>query len=69
MIEYIPAETLAQNAKTEYQFLQSKMEQGPLSPKDRMAILQQEMPVQEPKKRASLMSEVAIGYTAEQAIL
>jgi glutamate synthase (NADPH/NADH) small chain len=35
--------------------------------KEKMAIPPQEMPVQPPKKRAHLMSEVALGYSEEQA--
>ena len=42
---------------------------GELTNKDRMAIPQQEMPVGEPKVRARQMSEVALGYTKEQAIV
>ncbi|MBQ2125354.1 MAG: NAD(P)-binding protein, partial [Spirochaetales bacterium] len=38
-----------------------------LTPKDRMAIEQQEMPTGEPLERARKMDEVALGYTAEQA--
>lgn len=39
----------------------------PLTPKDRMAIDQQPMPVQEPDVRRRNMQEVAIGYTETQA--
>lgn len=42
---------------------------GKLTPKDRMAIPQQEMPTGEPKVRARQMTEVALGYTKEQAIV
>ncbi|HNQ97755.1 MAG TPA: NAD(P)-binding protein, partial [Treponemataceae bacterium] len=38
-----------------------------LSPKDRMAIPPQEMPAGEPSERARQMSEVALGYSEEQA--
>jgi glutamate synthase (NADPH/NADH) small chain len=38
-----------------------------LSPKERMAIPAQEMPVQDPMARCRNMSEVALGYSAEQA--
>lgn len=38
-----------------------------LSPKDRMAIPPQEMPAGEPSVRARQMSEVALGYSEEQA--
>ena len=37
--------------------------------KERMAIPQQEMPSREPKARAKQMDEVALGYTATQAIV
>ena len=38
-----------------------------LSPKEKMAIPQQDMPEQDPLVRAHNMNEVAIGYTAEMA--
>lgn len=41
----------------------------PLTPKDRMALPAQEMATGEPKVRAREMSEVALGYTEEQARL
>ena len=63
MSEYISFENLAASAKTEYEKLQATLANGPLSPKDRMAIPQQEMPTGEPKERARLMTEVALGYT------
>ncbi len=68
-MSFISPEQLASAAKTEYENLQAKIAAAPLSPKDRMAIPQQEMPVREPLERARLMSEVAVGYTAEQAIV
>ncbi len=39
----------------------------PLKPKDRMAIPAQPMPTQPPAERVKNMSEVALGYTPEQA--
>lgn len=54
------------NVKELLDELNSKSE---LTNKDRMAIPQMEMPVGEPKERAKLMTEVALGYTAEQAIV
>ncbi len=42
---------------------------GPLKASDRMAIPAQEMPCQPPEVRRGNMSEVALGYTAEQARL
>ncbi len=52
-----------------YNDISAKVAAGTLTPKERMAIPQQEMPVADPKERARLMSEVALGYTAEQAIV
>ena len=70
MSEYISASKLQEIATKEYEALQAKLASGvALSPKDRMAIPQQEMPVGEPSERARLMSEVALGYTKEQAIV
>ena len=40
-----------------------------LSAKDRAAIPQQDMPVREPHERARVMDEVALGYTADQAVV
>ena len=40
-----------------------------LTPKERLAIPPQEMPSQDPAKRKTNMSEVALGYTQEQAQL
>ena len=65
MSEYIDFKTLDESAKAEYAKIQGKT----LSPKDRMAIPQQVMPTGEPKARARQMSEVALGYTKEQAIV
>jgi len=56
-------EDIANAAKQAWAALQTK----PLKMKDRAAIPVQEMPVLEPKKRARLMDEVAVGYTEEQA--
>lgn len=65
MSEYIDFKTLDEAAKAEYAKIQGKT----LSPKDRMAIPQQVMPTSEPKARARQMTEVALGYTKEQAIV
>ena len=65
MSEDIDFKTLDESAKAEYAKIQGKT----LSPKDRMAIPQQIMPTGEPKERARLMTEVALGYTKEQAIV
>ena len=69
MAEYISKEQLAEAAEKEYKALQEKLAARALTPKDRMAIPQQEMPVAEPTARARLMSEVALGYTKEQAVV
>ncbi len=65
MSEYIDFKTLDESAKAEYAKISGKA----LSPKDRMAIPQQIMPTGEPKARAREMTEVALGYTKEQAIV
>ncbi len=65
MEQFICKEDLAKAACEEL----AKIEGKTLSPKDRMAIPQQEMPVQEPKARARVMTEVALGYTKEQAVV
>ncbi|MCF0242142.1 MAG: dihydropyrimidine dehydrogenase, partial [Treponema sp.] len=48
---------------------QKKFEGKELTNKDRMAIPQMDMPSGEPKVRARQMTEVALGYTAEQAVV
>src|SRR5574344_554330 len=69
MEEHISADKLAEEGKKEYKKLQDMMKKGPLSVADRMAIPQQIMPTGEPKVRAREMSEVALGYTEEQAVV
>lgn len=69
MSGYTPLESLELSAKEEYSKIESKVADGSITVKDRMAIPQQEMPVGEPKVRARQMSEVALGYTKEQAIV
>ena len=69
MAEYVSFEKLSAEGKAEYEKLQQKMAAAPLTPKDRMAIPQQEMPTGEPLVRAREMKEVALGYTVEQAVL
>jgi glutamate synthase (NADPH/NADH) small chain len=49
--------------------LERKEADGKISPKDRMAIPPQEMPAQDPAARSKNMSEVALGYSGEQARL
>ena len=69
MSEYITGEQLAAKAEKDLEEIQQKIKISPLTNKDRMAIPQQEMPVREPLSRAREMKEVAMGYTAEQAIV
>ena len=69
MAEYVSFEKLSAEGKAEYEKLQQIMAAAPLTPKDRMAIPQQEMPTGEPLVRAREMKEVALGYTVEQAVV
>ncbi|NLM01062.1 MAG: NADPH-dependent glutamate synthase [Treponema sp.] len=68
-MEFISAEKLQQKAVEEYNKIKDKIVNDILTIKERMAIEQQEMPAQDPKIRAKNMSEVATGYTKEQAIV
>ncbi|CEM61919.1 NADPH-dependent glutamate synthase [Treponema phagedenis] len=61
--EHVSAEILASEAKKYWQELKDKE----LKMKDRAQIPVQEMPTLDPKERATLMDEVAMGYTVEQA--
>jgi glutamate synthase (NADPH/NADH) small chain len=61
------AEEFANLAKSELAVINSRTE--PLKPKDRIAIRAQEMPTQDPNVRRTNMSEVALGYSVEQARL
>ena len=67
--QYISAKELENKAAKEYEELRTKISSGSFSPKDRMTIPQQNMPTAEPAKRAREMSEVALGYTKEMAVL
>ena len=69
MSVYKDASILQAEAKKEYKVLKEKLDHAPLTPKDRTAIPLQEMPCGEPKKRSREMSEVALGYTKEQAVV
>lgn len=68
-MSYVTPQKLSEIAVAELAAVNKKLDQGPLTTKDRMAIPQQDMPVREPLERARLMDEVAIGYTKEQAIV
>lgn len=69
MSDYISAEKLKEIGLEEYKKIEEKLASGSLTNKDRMAIPQQEMPSGEPLVRARQMTEVALGYTKEQAIV
>ena len=56
---------ISKDAKTALDAILARTE--PLKPKDRMAIPAQPMGTQRPKARVKNMSEVSLGYTAEQA--
>lgn len=68
-MSFVTPQELSKIAIAELEAVNKKLEAGPLSTKDRMAIPQQDMPVLDPLERARLMDEVAIGYTKEQAIV
>ena len=57
------------NVTEEYNKIQEKIKNGGLTAKDRSAIPQMEMPAREPKARARMMDEVALGFSAEQAVV
>ncbi|MBQ0002255.1 MAG: NADPH-dependent glutamate synthase [Treponema sp.] len=69
MSEFISKDQLVAQAKEEYKKIESKIKDGSLAPKDRMAIPQMVMPAQEPQTRARLMTEVCTGYTEEMAVV
>lgn len=69
MSAYIDFKMLEKKAHEQYEALSEKLKAGPLNARDRNSIEQQEMPCGEPKVRARQMSEVALGYTREQAIV
>ncbi len=69
MAEHIPAQQLAEAGAAEYKKIEEKIKTASLANKDRMAIPLQVMPTGEPKVRAREMSEVALGYTMEQAVV
>ena len=67
MAEHISAQVLEKSALEEYNKIKDKLDS--LGNKDRMAIPLQIMPTGEPNVRARQMSEVALGYTKEQAMV
>ena len=61
---------MAINVTEEYKKIKDLIKaNGKLLPKDRNAIPQMEMPTRDPKKRAREMDEVALGFSAEQAVV
>lgn len=61
---------MAINVEQEYNKIQDLIKaNGKLSPKERNAIPQMEMPTRNAKERARQMDEVALGYTKEQAMV
>ncbi|MBR5965401.1 MAG: NADPH-dependent glutamate synthase [Treponema sp.] len=67
MAEHISVEALTKIGLEEYNKIKDKLDS--LTVKDRMGIPLQTMPTGEPLVRARQMSEVALGYTKEQAIV
>ena len=67
MAEHISKEALTQTGLDEWNKIKDKLDS--LGNKDRMAIPLQIMPTGEPLVRARQMSEVALGYTKEQAMV
>ena len=67
MAEHISVDALQKNALEEYNKIKDKLDS--LANKDRMAIPLQDMPTGEPLVRARQMSEVALGYSKEQAVV
>lgn len=65
-MNHASAHEIIQKGKELYQELLKK---GALTPKDRLAIPQQDMPSQSPQERVKNMNEVALGYSEEQAIV
>ncbi len=61
------SEKTYEQLKSEAAVLWSGLKDKALTPKDRMAIPSQDMPCRDPKERARVMDEVALGYSDEQA--
>lgn len=59
----------ADGLRAEARAKRAELKGAALGAKERMAILQQEMPSQDPKERARNMDEVAIGYSEDQAVV
>lgn len=61
---------MAVDANEEYKKINDLIKtKGSLTPKDRTAIPQMEMPHREPKERARIMDEVTYGFSKEQAVV
>jgi glutamate synthase (NADPH/NADH) small chain len=69
MSEHKTQDMLDAEAKKELEIIRAKEKAGGLLPKDRLAIPAQQMPARDPKERARLMDEVALGYTEAQAVV
>lgn len=67
MTHFRPYQELQQEAETLYRELGQRTE--PLKAKDRLAIPQMDMPAQDPEERSHNQQEVALGYTAQQAMV
>ena len=64
---HIDKDELEKKAQEVLADIKDKIPGQDFSPKDRLAIPLQEMPAQDPKARATKMSEVALGYTETMA--
>jgi glutamate synthase (NADPH) small chain len=66
-MSHVSKDQLASSARTDLESVLARKE--PLKPRDRLAIPAQDMPAQHPHERRRNVSEVALGYTPEQARL
>ena len=69
MSEHKTQDQLDADARKALEAIRQKEQAGALSPKDRLAIPAQQMPARDPKARARVMDEVALGYTEAQAMV
>ncbi len=67
--QHASPEQLQMNARQELEAIKSIKENGRMKTKQRLSIPQQEMPAQDPVQRRHTMSEVALGYFEEQALV
>jgi len=66
-MSHMTLETLGAAAARDLEAIERR--EKPLTPKERLAVVAQEMPTQDPQIRRRTMGEVALGYTAEQTRL